>query len=259
MTRELLVQRDGAVAILTLARPPHNFFDATMLAGLATAVDEVDRDPNVNSIVLCSNQKNFCAGADFRSLDRPDPGPIYEQAVKLVSRGKPLVAAINGAAVGGGLGLSLAADFRVGDETTRFQANFVSLGISPGFGLSFTLPRLLGAQAARDLLLTARSVKAAEAKAIGLLDRLAAPGELMREALNLAKQISQQSSAAVIATRCLLGFNDRLKFSKAVELELRQQLPLFAAPDFEEGVKANREKRAPVFGNWPENIDGMPG
>lgn len=249
----LRTERRGAVAVLTLSRPPHNYFDAGLLRTLADALAEADEDRTIRVSVLASDQRSFCAGAEFGGAARPEPSAIYAQAKRLMTRTKPLVAAVRGAAIGGGMGLALAADMRVGCADTVFHANFARLGICAGFGLSHTLPRLVGAQKARDLLLTARRVTGEEALAIGLLDRLVAPADVGQEAAGLASEIAANAPAAVAATRALLGADERRAYEDAIERELAQQAPLFASRDFQEGVRAARERRLPAFGDLERN------
>ena len=247
-------RRSGSVGLLTMSRPPHNFFDAGFLTELADAVDRLDADQDVQATVLASDQRSFCAGADFGGGSRPDPKPIYEQAKRLMRRRKPMIAAVRGAAVGGGLGLALVADMRVGEHGTRFEANFVRIGISAGFGLSFTLPRVVGAQKARDMLLTGRRVGGEEALSLGLLDRLADAQDTDKAALRLAQEMAAAAPSAVQATRRLIGPGDQLLYEAAIDQELAEQLPLFQSPNFAEGVAATRERRSPNFASPHEEL-----
>lgn len=247
MTRpDLKVEVRDHIAILTLARPPQNFFDAGLISDIADALEAVDRDGSVRVSILTTELKNFCAGADFGDGEKVDPRPIYFGAIRVAVRRKPMIAAVSGAAIGGGLGLALVAEMRVGDASTRMQANFVKIGISPGFGLTHTLPRLVGAQKARDLFMTGRRVQAHEALSIGLLDRLSGEGA-MAGAMSLAQEIALNAPIAVDATLRLIGGDERTHFAEAVERELAVQLPLFDTVDFIEGVRAAREKRNSTF------------
>ena len=147
------ITRDGHVAIAEIRRPPNNFFDVDLINALVQAFHDLDDDPECRAIVLCSEGKHFCAGNDFSrarndsgTTDRKvaDGNPLYSAAVDLFGCKKPVVGAIQGAAVGGGFGLALMPDFRVVCPEARFTANFVKLGFHPGFGLTHTLPRLIG-------------------------------------------------------------------------------------------------------------------
>ena len=237
----------GGVTFLTLSRPPHNFFDSVLLAQLADAVGRCDNTPSIRAIVLSSDQRSFCAGADFGGGKRPDPAMIYNEAVRLAGRRKPMVAAIKGAAIGGGLGLALAADFRIGCTETRLQANFTRIGISPGFGLTFTLPRIIGRQAALDLFLTARRIEGEEAYRLGMLDRLVLQEDVETHAEALAYELASNAPSAMLATRALALDDYPSAFRAAVARELGYQEPLFANPDFDEGVRAAAERRLPAF------------
>src|SRR3954447_7192423 len=135
------------------SRPPHNYFDGALIGEIADAYEELERGGSCRAIVLCSDGKNFCAGANFAGKN-PAEGDLYEQAVRLFAAGLPVVAAVQGAAVGGGLGVALSADFRVAGPDSRFSANFARLGIHHGFGITVTLPLVVGAQRALELLYT---------------------------------------------------------------------------------------------------------
>ncbi|KRB84065.1 hypothetical protein ASE00_22440 [Sphingomonas sp. Root710] len=239
---------------IILSRPPSNYFDWDMISQIADLVASFDADPAIRAYLITSNQKHFCAGADFSDGNRPDPKPIYEAATRLAAHRKPLVAAIRGAAVGGGLGLALTADIRIGATDAWFQANFVKIGISPGFGLSHTLPRLVGEHRARELFLTGRRFRAEEALSIGMIDRLVQPDDLDEVAMVFAREIAENSPAALDATLQLLGRHDGQAFAAAVESELAFQRPLFVSPDFDEGVAAARERRSPIFANLPGEV-----
>src|SRR3954467_1614402 len=177
---ELGVSLKDHIATLELRRPPDNFFDNVLIKQIAEAYEALDRDVECRVIVLCAQGKSFCAGADLKN--RPDTGTatvgggvvkhLYREGIRLFRTRKPVVAAVHGPAVGGGLGLAVSADFRVTCKEARFSANFSRLGLHPGFGLTFTLPRLIGAQKAAMLLLTGRRIAGDEAFAIGLADQL---------------------------------------------------------------------------------------
>ncbi len=158
---DVSVTLDGNVATLEIHRPPHNFFDFTLIRDLANAFEALDNEPECRALMLCSDGKSFCAGANFANRDaqsgeapaRSGENPLYVEGVRLFRCKKPVVAAIQGPAIGGGLGLALVADFRVATADARFAANFVKIGIHPGFGLTYTLPRLIGVQKASLMFL----------------------------------------------------------------------------------------------------------
>lgn len=244
----------GVVATVSFSRPPNNHVSAELLSDLADAFEAIDAEPALRASVLASEGRVFCAGADF-GPGASDTGAdrsgfvesLYAQAVRLFAVRKPIVAAVQGAAVGAGLGLSLVADFRVVAPEARFAANFVKLAFHPGFGLTHTLPRLIGGQKAHELFLTGRRVGGEEAVAIGLADRLA-PLDGLREAAHaLAAEIAENAPLAVVATRATLRAGLAEAVRLATEHEAAEQAVLRATEDFAEGVRAVAERRP---GNW---------
>lgn len=248
---EVVVRHDGHVAIVQMCRPPHNFVDIEFMGLLADTLQKLDDDTNCRAVVLTSGINTFCAGADFgassNSTVARDPSPFYRQAMRLFHTKKPIVAAVSGPAIGAGLGLAVAADFRITCKEARFSANFLRLGFHPGFGLSFTLPRLIGQQKAANLFYTGRRIDGEEAVAIGLADELAELSQVEDRAIALAKEIAASAPLAVESTRetMRLGFADQVV--KANQRELQIQLTQFPTADFREGVAAMAERRLPVF------------
>jgi enoyl-CoA hydratase/carnithine racemase len=159
----------------------------------------------------------------------------------------PIVAAVGGAAIGAGLGLAMLADFRVVAAPAYFAAPFTRLGISQGFALSLTLPRVVGVQRAAELVYTGRRVEADEAMAIGLCDRLTQRDRLDEDALALASEIAESAPLAVAAARRILRADLTTAVEETLRLEHAAQQPLYATEDFREGVQAGREKRTPNF------------
>ena len=246
------VIRQGHVGIAEICRPPHNYFDIPLIRDLASAFEAFDADPDCRCILLAAAGRNFCAGADFSAPARDTVGDsagghLYQQAVRLFRCATPVVAAVQGAAVGGGLGLALVADFRVAAPESRFTANFNRLGFHPGFGLSVTLPRVVGAQQAALLFYTGRRIGGEAAHAIGLADVLVPQAELRAAELALAEEIAQSAPLAVVATRRTLrrGLADAV--AAITDHELAEQQAQFATEDFREGVKAMAERRPPHF------------
>ena len=239
---------DDFVASVELRRPPNNFFSLEMVAGIADALESLDDDPRCRAVVLGAQGKHFCAGADFSGEGaRHSTEDLYAAAVRIFRTHTPVVAAVHGAAVGGGLGLALAADFRVAAPEARFSANFSRLGFHQGFGLSVTLPRLVGQQAAADLLFTGRRVPGEEAVRLGLADRLVARDEVRDAAHALAREIALSAPLAVRSIRATLrgGLADQVE--AAVAHEHREQDRLQRTADFAEGSRAMAERRTPEF------------
>lgn len=258
---DISVSVENLIATVEIQRPPHNFFDHSLIREIADAFDELDADPHCRAIILASQGKAFCAGANFGtgqsdgsgSSDFTEEGfenttgTLYREGARLFDNKKPVVAAVQGAAVGGGLGLSLTADFRIACRQARFAANFVKLGIHQGFGISVTLPRLIGKQAALNMLLTGRRVSGQEALELGLVDRLVDVEDLRAEARALAEEIAENAPLAVMSVRATMraGLADRIR--AATDHELSEQQWLRATNDAHEGIKAVSERRPGHF------------
>ena len=249
---DVRIGRDGHVGIAEICRAPNNFFDIPLIRDLAAAFEGFDADPAIRSILLCAEGKNFCAGANFSEPARDTVGDrqgghLYQQAVRLFRCEKPIVAAVQGAAVGGGLGLAMVADFRVASPDSRFTANFNRLGFHPGFGLSVTLKRAIGEQKAALLFYTGRRIDGVEAEAIGLADVLSPTDELREAAMGLAQEIALSAPIAVASTRRTLrrGLADAV--AEVTDHELSEQQKHFETEDFKEGVAAMAERRPPAF------------
>jgi enoyl-CoA hydratase/carnithine racemase len=253
--QDIGVEQNDHVATVTLRRPPHNFFDVQLIGEIASAFEALDADAACRAIVLCAQGKSFCAGANFGGNDASaDAGSrdastaqLYRGAVRLFRTGKPIIAAVHGAAIGGGLGLALVADFRVTCAEATFSANFTKLGFHPGFGLTVTLPELIGKNAAALLFLTSRRIKGEEAHRIGLADVLAAQGEVGGAALALAREIAACAPLGVVATRATMRQGLADKIAAATERELSEQSRLRATQDFQEGIRASIDRREPRF------------
>ena len=253
---DIEVTVDNFVATVEIQRPPFNYFDYALIQQIADAFEAFDNDTAVRSIVLCAQGKAFCAGANFgdrsRSSENSDSGNhLYVEAVRLFKTGKPVVGAMHGAAVGGGLGLAMMPDFRVGCPESRFSANFTRLGFHPGFGLTYTLPRLIGEKNAELMFYTSRRVKGEEAYRLGLIDALVPQDEVRSAAQALATEIAESSPLGVTTTRATMRVGIADKVREATDIELEIQNKLRVTKGFQEGVKAMAERRVPNFtGTW---------
>ena len=205
--------RDGGD--IEIRRPPHNYFDIALIREIAGALEALDEDPAVRAVVLAAQGKAFCAGAKLGGggdvvdvlqdkAAKGQAGTLYAEAVRTFRTKKPIVGAIHGAAVGGGLGLALVPDLRVTCPEARFCANFTRLGFHPGFGLTVTLPELIGPSKAALMFHTGRRFTGEEAFAMGLADVLVAQDRVRAAAIELATEIAQSSPLGVMATRATL-------------------------------------------------------
>ena len=257
---DVSVEIDGHIATVEIHRPPHNYFDAALVRALGDAYHALDEEPDVRVIILAAEGRSFCAGA---ALGAPPPSEdeaaeepprrrtrsehLYVEGARLMEAETPVVAAIQGAAIGGGLGLALTADFRVAAPEARFAANFARLGFHHGFGLTATLPDLVGQQQALDLLYTGRRVPGEEALAIGLCDALVPLDELRDKAREMADEIATSAPLAVRSIRRTMRRGLVERFRQATDHEQIEQDWLRQTNDFREGVRAMAERRTPDF------------
>lgn len=252
MVNDLSVSVEDGVARLELRRPPANHVDEALLGALVDAARTLDDDRACRVIVLASAGKHFCGGADLGGGAFADDlagsaERLYRRAAELFEVRTPMIAAVQGSAVGGGLGLACAADFRVAEASSRFVANFARLGFHQGFGLSVTLPELIGRQAAAGMLLTGRRVGGAEAVRLGLADRLAEPGRVRATAHELAAEIAAAAPLAVRSIRATLRGDLASRVRRALDHELAEQKVLWQTRDSAEGITASLERRPPIF------------
>ena len=256
--KDIAVEQTGHVALVEIRRPPNNFFDIALIQEIAGAFEALDRDARCRAIVLAAQGKAFCAGANFgdgSTLDKDGQRVdrdiavqhLYIEGNRLFRTGKPIIAAVHGAAVGGGLGLAMVADFRVACPEARFAANFTRLGFHPGFGLSVTLPAVIGETKAALMFYTSRRVSGEEAFAWGLADVLVPQADVRAAALKLAAEIAENSPLGLVATRATMRGDIAERVLRATEHELKEQTRLRKTEDFKEGVKATAERRLPNF------------
>jgi len=248
---EIFVGSAGQVRVVEFRRGPENFFDYDLIRALADVYRKLGDDPSCRSIVLASQGKAFCAGASYSAMQGPvnpdDLTRLYEAAGSLFRSPKPVVAAIQGAAIGGGLGMALSADFRVASPAARFSANFVKIGIHPGFGVSLTLPHVIGFQRAQLMIQTGRRIKAEDALTWGLIDEIAPESELREAAIALAAEIGESAPLAIQAARRTARAALADAISERVKHEAAEQMRLYATKDFAEGARAVQERRPGNF------------
>jgi enoyl-CoA hydratase/carnithine racemase len=247
---------DGHVAQCEIQRAPNNFFDYQLIADMVECFEDIDKDNQARAIVLCAEGKHFCAGLNFDPaseeekkdiLTAPKVNPVYAASVKLFRCETPVIAAVQGGAIGGGFGLALMADFRVVCPNTRMTANFVKLGFVPGFGLTHTLQRVVGQQKANTLFYTGRRINGQTAFDWGLGDVYASNETIRDEAIKLAREIAENAPLAVVSVRKIMRQGLSAAIDAATEVENAEQYRLRQTEDHLEGVKAVIERRAGNF------------
>ena len=262
MTDELLVERDGPIAVLTLNRPDRmNAISGPMLDALSRAIVEADRDPEVRVIVLTGAGRGFCAGLDLKDaaegrgigsaesvgaasnkFDLRDAPPMV-----LHNCDTPTVCALNGAAAGYGMDLALGCDIRIASDTAKIAAAFTRRGVLPESGGTWLMPRLLGWAKAAEISFTGRTLLADQCLELGLVNKVVPADRLMEETRALAGEIAANAPLAVQATKRMMRMAMDETFEANVHHVFLQLLPLFRSDDFKEGLAAFIERRDPKF------------
>ncbi|CAO5227953.1 enoyl-CoA hydratase-related protein [Frankia sp. AgKG'84/4] len=261
--REILTETRGRVRIVTLNRPKsRNALTPTMAVSYAAALRAADDDPRVRVIVVTGAGAGFCSGADLTVLDQGATGsrgfrPPREDLPDLALRlRKPVIAAVNGAAVGLGFAYMLGSDLRFAAESAKFVTAFSRLGLAAEYGVSWLLPRLIGVQPALDLLLSGRAVSAGEALSMGLVHRVVPDEELLATTVAYAADLADNCAPSSLATikHQVYGDLDRTR-ADALSDTLARMDEAFAGPALREAMTARAEKRAPAFDPLPPRRD----
>jgi enoyl-CoA hydratase/carnithine racemase len=242
------------VAIITLNRPDNrNSMTPDVLEGLSESMAHVKADADVRCVVVTGRGRSFCAGADFKSRVAEEGPPhersfaMYSHFLELLEVEVPTIAALNGHAIGGGLGLAVVCDLRVANREAKYGANFVRLGLHPGMATTYLLPRLMGLPRATELLLTGRLVSGAEAAELGLVNHAVGPDEVLPKAMELAREVASAAPLAVRWTKQSIYRHADWDPVSAARFEAHVQSRSFETEDHREGVKALLEKREPRF------------
>jgi enoyl-CoA hydratase len=252
----ILVERRGAVGIVTLNRPQAlNALNAALIAELGMAFDDLEADPTIGAIVLTGNDKAFAAGADIKEMAEKTYIEAYSE--DFITRGwervaqcrKPVIAAVAGFALGGGCEVAMMCDIVIATETARFGQPEINLGTMPGAGGTQRLPRFIGKAKAMDLCLTGRMMDAAEAERAGLVSRIVAPDQLMPEAIAVAERIGQLSRPVAMMVKEAVNRAFETTLAEGVRFERRLFHATFATEDQKEGMAAFIAKRKPAFKN----------
>jgi enoyl-CoA hydratase/carnithine racemase len=239
------VETDRAVGTIRLNRPPMNALSAALQADLAAAAAQVAADHSVRAVVLYGGEKLFAAGADIKEMSgasyaqmTQDSGRLQEALNAVARIGKPVIAAVTGYALGGGLELALCADFRVLGETARVGQPEILLGLIPGAGGTQRLPRLIGPAKAKDLVFSGRFVGAAEALAIGLADRVVPDADVYAAACDLAAAYAAGPAIALAAAKQAIDLGLETDLATGLELERISFAGLFATEDAGAGMRS---------------------
>jgi len=249
----LLVHRDGAVVVFVLNRPPANAISEALMRELDAALSEIEADATARAVVITgAGDRIFCAGADLGSaFSAGDVSEFIRSGNRVLRRierfGKPVVAALNGHALGGGCEIAMACHLRVLKETARMGQTESSLGIIPGYGGTQRLPRLIGRGLALEHLLLGTQIPAAECLRVGLVNRLAREGETLADAIALAAELAKRPP---IATRLIIEAVDdglAMPIDQALEVEARAFGEVIRTEDAAEGMQAFFQKRPPEF------------
>jgi enoyl-CoA hydratase/carnithine racemase len=253
-----LIERRGHVLIVTMNRPEaRNALSGPMMALMRQAWDQVDSDPGIRVCVLTGAGGAFCAGADLKAMNRSHPGEqagsgnfdpsVIEALLKGRRLTKPLIAAVEGAAVAGGTEILQATDIRVAGESAKFGVSEARWGLFPLGGSAVRLTRQIPYTLAADLLLTGRHITAAQALEIGLIGHVVPDGQALAKALEIAEMIAANGPAAVRAILRTIRETEGMAENDAFAIEAKIGMGVFASEDAKEGPRAFTEKRKPHF------------
>ena len=247
---------DGRVGVITLDRPDNrNSMTPELLDAFAAASVAARADASVRAVVITGTGTCFSSGADFKSTLQRAGGAaphersyaMYEPFLTVLDLAVPVIGALNGHTVGGGFGLALVCDLRVGAERAKYGANFVKLGLAPGMAISYLLPRIIGLPRANELLLTGRLVDGHETAALGILNRALPEADVLPHAMELARAIAANAPLAVRATKAAIRRGLALAVRDAAHAEAFAQAETIATDDSREGIAALLGKREPIF------------
>ena len=254
--QNILVEHRGAVGIVTLNRPAAlNALNAALIAELAAALDDLERDETIGAIVVTGNEKAFAAGADVKEMvSKTYPETYCEDFItsgweRIAQCRKPVIAAVAGFALGGGCEIAMMCDIVIAADTARFGQPEITLGTIPGAGGTQRLTRFVGKAKAMDLCLTGRMMDAAEAERAGLVSRIVPAAELLSEAVKIAERVAAMSRPIAMMVKEAVNRAYETTLAEGVRFERRLFHSTFATEDQKEGMAAFIDKRKPSFRN----------
>ncbi|HEX3282580.1 MAG TPA: enoyl-CoA hydratase-related protein [Pyrinomonadaceae bacterium] len=253
------IEARGSVSVITLNRPEAlNALTTKVGQEFLAALAQAQAD-GARAIVLTGSGRAFCAGGDLREMrsmaESGNTGAFFDEPLQLLNEcilairrtPLPIIAAVNGAASGGGCNLALACDLVIAGESARFNQAFIKIGLVPDCGGSFILPRLIGWKRAAELMMTGEAVTAGDALKLGMINQVVPDAELMAQALALGERLAQAPTAAIGRIKELLEASATNDYATQLDLERKLQIKSGETQDFKEGVGAFLEKRAAKF------------
>lgn len=249
------LKKEGNVAILTIAHPPANALSSSVILDLSDCFDKIETDRDVKVVLIHGEGRFFSAGADIKEFTQISDGASFSALSKkgqdLFSRiesfHKPVIAAIHGAALGGGLELAMGCHIRIVEQGSKLGLPELSLGLIPGFAGTQRLPRLVGAPKATEMMLTSEPISAEEALQFGLANRVAESGKVFDEAFDLAKKIAEKSAVSVSHLLACLNDARQGNYEQGMKRERESFGTVFMSHDGQEGIRAFIEKRKAQF------------
>lgn len=253
--KNILFNKQDDIVIITLNRPPMNPLSSKVFKELGQAADELRKDSSVKAVIITgAGEKAFAAGADITEMSNLSTIEMYDFCLtsldtynKIEQLDKPVIAAVNGLALGGGCELAMACDFRLAADNARFGQPEINLGIIPGGGGTQRLPRLIGVARAKELLYLGDMIDAATAERYGLVNRVTAQPDLLNEAVAMAKKLAAKPAAAMRVLKNTVNTGINMDLNSASIFEVKSFLLTFSSEDRIEGMKALLEKRKPSF------------
>ncbi|MFX0060777.1 MAG: enoyl-CoA hydratase/isomerase family protein [Candidatus Hermodarchaeota archaeon] len=258
--KNLKFEFNDGVALITLNRPDiSNALNIPLGEELSKCLDTLKDDESIRAVVITGTEKSFSSGGDLKgmktAIDEGKPKefmmqllqPIYEIVAKIRNLPKPVIAVVNGYAAGAGMNLALACDIIIASEKAVFSQAFINVGLIPGMGGTFFLPRYIGRNKAAELFFTGKRINANEAEKLGIVNEVVAPEKLAGVAWDLATNLANKPTRAIARTKALLNQTYLHSVEEHLELERKTQIETSCDEDFAEGVTAFWEKRKPIF------------